>query len=171
MESHVTPRTPDNSIRGGRPKWRDQLSMQDRIEIQDIVSLPTLYVDLGDYQVAAQFYVKDAILDYSSVLGPAAQALPVERYWASVLQFMPGFDSSLHQITNFDISMEGEAAVCISAVRATLRIGEETYSNGGIYRHTLVRTAEGWRISHQSYRKTFEEGASLLEKARARLAK
>jgi hypothetical protein len=158
-----------HSVQGGQLKRRDRISIEDRMEIQDIVSLPSLYVDIGDYRAAAQCYAKDAILDYASVFGPSAKALSAATYWTTVLDFMPAFDSSLHQTTNFDINVEGATATCVSAVSATLRLGGDIYSNGGIYRHTLIRTDEGWRISHQSYQRTFEEGESLLEKARSRI--
>jgi ketosteroid isomerase-like protein len=145
--------------------------LRDIVEIQRVVGAVSLYSDLGDHAAGERLYTKDATLDYSSMFGPDASTTDVGEFWKQVMEFLPGFDATHHQTTNFDVKVDGDTATAVSMVRATHRIGDDTANNGGVYEHYLVRTPEGWRIKRQSYRATFFEKEQLIEKARAQATK
>lgn len=143
--------------------------LRDILEIQRVVSGVSLYSDLGDHAAGEALYMPDAILDYTAMFGPEQGLFGVREFWESVLEFLPGFDATHHQTTNFDVVVNGDTAKSTSLVRATHKLGNDTANNGGVYVHDLIRTPEGWRIKRQSYRLMFEEKDSLIERARERL--
>lgn len=142
--------------------------LRDIIEIQRVVSGVSLWSDLGDHAAGEALYTPDAVLDYTSMFGPEGGSVKVRDFWQSCLEFLPGFDATHHQTTNFDVVVNGDTAKAISLVRATHRIDNDIANNGGVYEHELVRTPQGWKIKRQSYRATFFEKESLIEKARER---
>jgi ketosteroid isomerase-like protein len=140
--------------------------LRDILEIQRVISGASLYSDLGDHARSEAMYTADATLDYSDIFGPEAAALPAAVHWSNARELVRGFDSMHHQTTNFDIDVKGDTATATSLIRSTLRINDETASNGGSYVHRLVRTADGWRIARQEFKLSYSEGPNLIERAR-----
>ncbi|MGE4432252.1 MAG: nuclear transport factor 2 family protein [Sphingobium sp.] len=141
--------------------------LADRIAIQDLICAVTLAGDRRDFDAVFSHFTQDAEFDYSSLFGtPGAVRLPEFR--ANGARFRPAIDT-LHQVTNFQISIDGDEATCVSAVRAMTKVDDMLAENGGLYTHRLVRTAQGWRISHVRYDVIFRQGADLFEAARAKM--
>lgn len=143
----------------------------DRLEIEDVVGAVSLFADLGDYDSAAKMFTPDATFDYSGIMGPEAANIGLKQYWDDVKAFVPGFETTHHQASNFDVRVDGDKATCTSMVRAFLRIGDKSFENGGVYHHRFVRTPKGWRITWLTYELRFEKGdKSLFDLARQRVA-
>jgi len=87
-----------------------------------------------------------------------------------VIKIVPGFDRSFHQISNFDIHVEGDAALSRSMVSACHRLDGELWEQGGLYEHDLVKLSVGWRIRHQTYTQYWERGRDLSREAAERLS-
>ncbi len=141
--------------------------LADRIEIEDVISSVPLGSDLRDmdnYRV----FTPDATMDYSSTgAGPAVSIVDFKKM---VMQFRPGFDATQHQVSNFQIEVRGDTATCRSSVYAMHRVGNAFGWNAGTYYHTLVRTAEGWRIKHLRYELAFkDDGENVGERASKQL--
>jgi SnoaL-like domain len=145
---------------------REVRELSDILQIQRVVSRATLLSDLRNYAGSEAMFAKGATLDYSYFFGPDAAALPAALHWANVRQLAPGFDATHHMISNFDIDVRADSATSTSLVRATLRVGGATCTDGGVYIHDLVRTANGWRITRQLFRGSYHEGGDMIEQAR-----
>jgi hypothetical protein len=148
----------------GRP------TLQDRIDIEDVITAVTLFVDTHQFDRLAQLFMDDATMDYSTLFGPDQNAVPAKEFLANVSKFIPGFDSTQHMVTNFDIRVFGDRAETRSQVRASHRIGDRTWIAGSIYFHTLMRAAKGWKIKLMGVTFLFEEGdRGMIKEAEARL--
>jgi hypothetical protein len=63
----------------------------------------TLFVDAHEFDRLAQLFTDDAIMNYSTIFGPDQNAVPAKKFLGNVSKFIPGFDSTQHMVTNFDI--------------------------------------------------------------------
>jgi hypothetical protein len=145
-------------------------SVEDRLDIQEVICSVTLFSDLGEIDAAASLFTETAILDYSSLYGADSRGLAARDFWASVKELLPGFDANLHQVTNFHIRISGNIATADSAVRSTHRIADKVWVCGGIYHHGLVKQSGGWRITRLKYDHLFDQGENLAAEARRRVA-
>jgi ketosteroid isomerase-like protein len=133
----------------------------DRISIQDVVSAVTIYSDLGNPEAALAQFSDDAMVDYSSVL-PGTPLTPVKEHRARIWTFLPGFDKRQHQVTNFQVSVDGDEAICISQCRAVHFLGEECWEAWATYHHKLRRTSQGWKITYQRADFIYQTGEHLV---------
>lgn len=145
---------------------RDLLALKDRLDIQDVVCAVTLHSDLDEPEAALAQYVPNASIDYSSVSGPDSADIPVEIHRANLATFLPGFDKRMHQVTNFDIRIDGDTAVSRAQCRAIHVLDGEVWLVHGTYHHRLTRTPAGWRIAYQRADKVYEENAHLVARAK-----
>jgi hypothetical protein len=144
-----------------------------RAQIIDVISAVTLHVDLLEFDVVKSMYAPDATLTYKTfktLFGADGLPVPAVQFWDQVIKFLPGFDRSFHQITNFDIHVEGDAALSRSMVSACHRLDDELWEQGGLYEHDLVKLSVGWRIRHHTYTQYWERGRDLSREAGERLS-
>ena len=71
-------------------------------------------------------------------------------------------DASQHLIGNHQVRIDGDTATCRCQLQSQHvkrgTEGGETYIIGGTYEDRLVRTANGWRISHRTMEETWSTG-------------
>jgi ketosteroid isomerase-like protein len=71
-------------------------------------------------------------------------------------------DASQHLIGNHQVRIDGDTATCRCQLQSQHvkrgTEGGETYIIGGTYHDRLVRTAQGWRISHRTMEETWNVG-------------
>ena len=137
-------------------------AVEDRIAIQDVICAVTIHSDLNDPVAALACFTSDAVIDYSSVMGPASANVPVAEHRARLATFLPGFDKRQHQVTNFQVSVTGSEATCISQTRAVHFLGGEVWEAWGTYHHKLRRTADGWKITYQRADLLHQTGEHLV---------
>ena len=141
-----------------------------RAQIIDVISAVTLHVDVQEFDVVRSMYAPDATLTYKSLFGADSSAIPAVQFWDQVIKFLPGFDRGFHQITNFDIHVEGDAAWSRSMVFSCHRLDSELWEQGGLHEHDLVKLSVDWRIRHQTYTQYWERGRDLSREAAERLS-
>lgn len=142
--------------------------LEDRIAIQDVICAVTLNGDLRDFDAMYALFTPDVQFDYTSLLGTSGTQSLAE-FRATTSQFRPAVDT-VHQVTNFNVRVDGDVAEVRSTVRAVTRVDDLIAENGGIYTHRLARTAEGWRVSFVRYDVVFRQGADVFEAARRKMA-
>jgi hypothetical protein len=146
------------------------LQWMDRLEIQDVICAVTLHSDLDEPELALAQYVPGAQIDYSKVLGPESANVPVEKHRQNLATLLPGFDKRQHQVTNFEVKVDGNTASARSQCAAIHTLDGEVWLARGTYYHRLARTPEGWRITYQRVEMVHQEGEHLVPIARARVA-
>lgn len=141
----------------------------DRIAIQDVVSSISLHSDLREYSEVYQYYSDDAVMDYAALLGEGNGKLPVREQRERIMEFFPGFDTTHHQASNFQITIEGDNATSRSQVRATHWLDGDSWTVAGTYYHKLRRTENGWKVCYHRFDPAYVEGVDLVERARERV--
>lgn len=80
-----------------------------------------------------------------------------------VLSWIEAFQNmrfTWHQVTNHEVLIEGNKAICTSKVMG-LHAGvneKDAYTTWGNYRHELQFTPEGWKVSSVQYTQLYDEG-------------
>jgi SnoaL-like protein len=120
---------------------------------QEITALLTRYatgIDRRDWAMFQACFTDDARTDYGGfgVWGSAAQITSFMREAHSALGY------TLHRLSNFVISVQGQRATARSYVDALLMPGAgggEAHHGVGFYDDELVKTEQGWRIRFRRF--------------------
>jgi hypothetical protein len=122
--------------------------LSDRAEINDVLVRYTRAIDAGEWDVLDTVFAADAQIDYTTSGGIAATYAEVKPWLAEMLPAF--FPKRMHTLGQLDIRVEGDAATCSAYFHNPMPVddgagGKRIVEFGGIYHHTLVRTADGWR--------------------------
>ncbi|MFJ9389233.1 nuclear transport factor 2 family protein [Nocardioides sp. NPDC101246] len=123
----------------------------DRAEITDALTRYTLAVDDGDWDALDTVFAADATIDYSESGGTVGEVADVKKWLAEML---PAFSSKrLHTIGQVAITFTEAGAEVVAYFDNPMVIadgsgGERVVEVGGRYRHSFVRTPQGWRSRH-----------------------
>ncbi len=128
----------------------DLQELTDRAEITDAITRYTLAVDEGDFDRLDTVFTPDAHIDYTES-GGVVDSYPVVKAWLA--EALPGF--SRHRVhlvgqVAFDFADSRDEAAVTAYFHNPMRIndgkgGDRVVEVGGMYRHTFVRTPDGWR--------------------------
>ena len=122
-------------------------TLLDRMEIIDIENRYATGVDNRDRDLYRSCFTDEIELDMSG-MGLGEPSKVSAEVWADqAIALVSGFQSTQHMITNHVITIEGDRATCVAYVQAQHYNPENMLTVGGYYTNTLVRTAEGWKIS------------------------
>jgi SnoaL-like domain len=88
----------------------------------------------------------------------------IERIGPAIMHL----DATQHFIGNHQVAIDGDTATCrcqlqSQHVKAGVE-GGDTYLIGGIYDDRLVKTADGWRITHRVMAQTWTTGNPAVTK-------
>jgi hypothetical protein len=142
----------------------------DRLAIEDTIVKSITYTDLRRFDEAASQFTPEAVFDYSSLHGPDFAAVPAAGFWEGVDDWVPGFDATQHQITNFIVDITGDLATCTCMVRAQNRLDQQFWTTAGVYYYRLACRDGAWKVTYLKYDEQYQEGESLVEAARARVS-
>lgn len=126
----------------------DLQTLSDRAEITDVLTRYTRAIDTGEWDKLDTVFAPDAQIDYTQSGGIAA-AYPEVKPWLA--EMLPAFfPKRMHTLGQLDIRIDGDEASCSAYFHNPMPMddgagGEKIVEFGGIYHHTLARTADGWR--------------------------
>lgn len=124
----------------------------DRADKQDIAEVVVRYstgIDTRNWDLFRTCFTDNVLAEYDGI-----------ATWDSadaITDFMEASHAdmghTMHRLTNIVISVDGDAATARTYVDAVLMAsdGQSGLNPRGIYEDQLVRTANGWRISHRHY--------------------
>jgi len=124
------------------------LSVEDRLDIHDLLVRYGFVVDDRDWDAFATVFTPDAIVDFGSDDPPAGLA-PMVGVQEIVRQYRDVMTHPLqHVIANHLIDRVGEDEVVVRS-KALFPVPRDGVFEG-VYRDVVVRTPEGWRIKHKA---------------------
>ncbi|MCU1659681.1 MAG: hypothetical protein JWO57_4337 [Pseudonocardiales bacterium] len=156
-------RNPSGS-RTGHQSYRSEggltmLSLQeisDRLEIQDLFVRYAHAVDTCDWDLYRTVFTPDAHIDYTAFGAPAGGVEEIVAFLASVI---PDFKSTQHAVANTLLTIDADTArartICYNPMVRD-NDGKDQITIFGLWYHdVLVRTPEGWRITHRSEERSY----------------
>jgi hypothetical protein len=129
--------------------WESFMSCQDTVEIINTINLYPVAVDSLSFDLFDLIFTEDAFVDFG---GPAqwSDLASLKRDFIAIHQ---PFRATQHKTGNHRVTVSGDGANALSYVHACfvreVGGGGDVYEARGWYDDTLVRTAEGWRISRR----------------------
>lgn len=135
------------------------LSVEDRVEIADLLARYCLALDGRDWGQLERVFTEDATAEY----GPAGNPRGLPAIIAVVRASLEPLDASQHFIgtslveANADGGADGRTYLIARHIRHGTPGGEH-YTIAGTYIDRFVRTPEGWRIRHRRLTHTWTRG-------------
>lgn len=121
--------------------------LQDRHDVGQVIVRYATSVDQGDLERYATCFTDDVVVTGFGDLTFTDRTTYVD--W--VASALARFSATHHQITNQEIDLDGDRAHLRSYVQATHVLADapdRLLILWGIYDDRLVRTPDGWRITH-----------------------
>ena len=125
----------------------DLQQISDRLEIEDVLTRYTRAIDSGEWDVLDSVFTADAAIDYTES-GGIAGSFDVVKPWLA--ENLPIFPRRMHLLGQIESVVTGDEAEVSAYFHNPMVLpnpdgSELVVEFGGIYRHTMVRTADGWR--------------------------
>lgn len=126
----------------------DLQEISDRLEIADVLTRYTRAIDTGDWDKLDTVFTPDAEIDYTESGGIAAGFAEVKPWLAEMLPMF--FSKRMHTLGQLDYTVRGDEADVTAYFDNPMLMddgqgGQKVVEVGGMYHHTLIRTADGWR--------------------------
>lgn len=126
----------------------DLQEISDRLEIADVLTRYTRAIDTGDWDKLDTVFTPDAEIDYTESGGISAGFAEVKPWLAEMLPMF--FSKRMHTLGQLDYTLRGDEADVTAYFDNPMLMddgqgGQKVVEVGGMYHHTLVRTADGWR--------------------------
>ncbi len=126
----------------------DLREISDRMEIADVLTRYTRAIDAGEWDTLDTVFTADAAIDYSESGGIIATYPEVKPWLAEMLPLF--FRKRMHMLGQIAIELRGDEADVTAYFHNPMLMddgqgGEKVVEIGGLYHHTMIRTADGWR--------------------------
>jgi len=111
-------------------------------------------IDTKDWTLFRTCFTDDVQADYGVGVGSWTDVDAITEYMTVMHAEMV---DTKHRLTNFVIEVDGDSATASTYVHAVLVVTNDPltwYEPVGRYEDRLVRTSDGWRISHRVYHST-----------------
>ena len=133
----------------------NELSSNDRRQIQDVIHQYAWALDTGDVDRFVDCFCPEGVLIWDAFEAPdryaGADAL---RRFATILRDLPSSAGRQHHVSNTLIDGKGDEARASSYVVVFMRQGDGPHLVGvmGWYEDVFHRSARGWRIQERAIR-------------------
>ena len=124
--------------------------LSDRAEIQDLMTRYAYAIDDRDWDALDSVFTPDAIIDYSEAGGARGTVPEIKKFLAEA---MGNFSAFQHLSTTTQIRIDGDRAkartILFNPMVMQHEGQERVFFVGLWYNDDLVRTPDGWRITHR----------------------
>lgn len=121
--------------------------MTDRDEIVELTVRYATAIDSLQYSLLTTVFTDDAVVDYG-VVGQWSGGAEVAAFMEAA---HVGAKHTMHRMTNQAVDIDGDTATVRTYVDALILFDGGGANPIGYYDDQLVRTGDGWRISHRTY--------------------
>lgn len=125
----------------------DVQALADKLEIHEQLARYARGVDTRDWDLWRSVFTDDAVVDYSRSGIPSGPRDEVAAFLADVFTTIPW---ATHHITNIEVDLDGDQADVRAMFYNPMQLPgiDGPSSTGGYYRHSFVRTPNGWKSRH-----------------------
>ena len=134
-------------------------SVEDRLGMIDAVTSIAAGADRHDWNRVRQAFSGKVTLNYTSLWGGEAETKDAEEIIAQWSNFLPGFDRTLHLITNHTVTSFDQTSATMEAdFQAAHRFGTDHWVLSGHYVYGLEKSNGRWRVNALTMDWTHETG-------------
>ena len=137
----------------------ETISLDDRMAIITTITDIAAGADRHQWDRVRSAFADRVTLDYTSLWGGEASTQSADEIIAQWSGFLPGFDKTLHLVTNHAILESTDTtAVAEADFQAIHRIDRTMWVLMGHYRYDLTRVDGAWKVSRLVMTHTHETG-------------
>lgn len=107
--------------------------------------------DEQDWENVQKVFAAEVLLDYTSLSGGSPAMLSPQEITASWAAFLPGFDKTHHQLSQFQVEMHHDRALVKYFGKADHFLGADEWTVEGNYETELHELAGQWRITKHKF--------------------
>jgi 3-phenylpropionate/cinnamic acid dioxygenase small subunit len=130
----------------------------DDLEIRQLAFRYCRALDTKDWTLLDDVFVADATAE----LGTSTTLVGIDAIRSRIRSALEHLDDSQHLVSNHEIAVDGDTAThrCYLQAQHVRRsaVGGPNYIVAGRYEDRLVRTGDGWRISHRTLTVMWTDG-------------
>lgn len=143
----------------GLPATAAEVTPEARFAMIDAATAIAAGADRHDWDRVRAAFADTVTLDYTSLWGGDPATTPADDVVAQWSDFLPGFDETLHLVTNHTITEATETAATMEAdFQASHRIGTDMWVLSGHYTYGLVAEQGEWKVTSLTMTWTHETG-------------
>ncbi len=157
----------DRSFGGGQPVQHDMdgdttRRLIDELEIRRVVDGIDSAVDAKAWDACRAYFTETIDGDFTSLAGGSPATIPADALVGGWRRNLYAEKKSLHMRSNHHILIDGDSARVTSKGYAFNQlpspVGSDLWEVWGEYRHALVRTADGWKVSSMALTVLYTRG-------------
>ena len=118
--------------------------------------------DERNWQKVQSVMANTVLLDYTSMVGGDPATLTPQQIAGAWAAFLPGFDKTYHQLSAFEVNVNGATATAHYSGKADHFIGNETWTVEGTYDTELQKEDDEWRVTKHKLNFTAHSGNTNL---------
>jgi hypothetical protein len=127
--------------------------LSDRFEINDLLAAYSHAIDTRDWDALDDVFTPDADIDYTAFGGPAGTLPEIKAFLDKA---MAGFVGFQHMVAAPKVVLDGDRATAKTYCHNPMVVRDDKVWFIGLWYHDeLVRTPDGWRISHRHEEKSY----------------
>jgi hypothetical protein len=115
-------------------------------------------------------FADNVLLDYSSMNGSPAIVISSEKIVEGWKGFLPGFDMTHHQISDFKVNQKDDAAQIHFFGKADHYINKDSWTVEGTYDTELVKAGNKWKVTKFKFNLQKQSGDTSLPQKAAQIA-
>jgi hypothetical protein len=141
-------------------------AIEDRDAIRDVIITFAYGLDRADWELYGSTLADELTVDFRESTGMEIRAWTRAEWCAFAARVLDGFTARQHLSTNHRISLDGNAATCLSYMFAQHYLpgtpgGDELVMHGW-YEHELQRGPAGWQITRLTQHYTWGTGNDTI---------
>lgn len=127
-------------------------------KIIDVITALFNGADEHDWEKVKGTMANEILLDYTSMTGGSPALLSPQQIAESWANFLPGFDKTHHQLSGFQVHMNGGQALANYFGKADHFIAGDVWTVEGTYETELYKLAGEWKIVKQTFNLSNQSG-------------
>lgn len=131
-------------------------------KIIDTLSAVFNGADERNWGKAQHALAENVLLDYASLSGSPAAVLPSKQIIETWKGFLPGFDRTHHQLSDFEITTQGDIAKIHCNGKADHFIDEDVWTVEGTYDAEALKINNDWVITMLKFNLSKQSGNTNL---------
>lgn len=133
---------------------------QDEAQIRSNIQSFSALADQDAYEYLGRLFAPEVLVDYTSLFGGEAETVDrveLMKRWAG---FLPGFDTTYHDLSNLNVDIDGDNATATVDFTASHWLGADGFwAVSGRYDFTLSKLDGQWAIKSVKVHGKGEEGS------------
>lgn len=138
----------------------------DRSEIVEVINRIANAVDAREWTSVRSSFVDEVEVDHGSLDGGELSSVEADALVEDWRAALIGFDATQHVVTNHSVCVAGAEATCSAYIHAKHYLpnylGSDSWTFGGRYDYSLVRTRQGWKVHATQLTVLWAEGNRQL---------